>query len=167
MTQTRALPTVGVILAAVACALSLVALVDVRADDTDATEHVDAAELGESMNTLARRFASLWFAMKFENRPLAEYELHEIEEVIEEITATPRIENGVDISPVLAEVNARSLGAVRSAIAADDFEAARRAYEATILACNSCHVMSRHEFIRIKVPTEPPVPNREFRPTPK
>jgi hypothetical protein len=166
VTHSRTLPTVGVILAAVACSLALVALVDARDDDTGPTEHSNRPRLGESMNTLARRFGSLWFAMQYENRPLCEYELHEIHEVVEEITATPRIENGADISPLLAEVDSSKLGAVRAAIGDGDFEAARRAYRATIDACNSCHVMTGHGFIRIKTPTAPPLPNRDWRPAP-
>ena len=65
---------------------------------------------------------------------------------------------------MLTEVNARNFGAMDRAIAAEDFEAARVAYLATIQACNSCHMFSGHGFIVIKEPSAPPAANRDYRP---
>lgn len=117
---------------------------------------------GERMNSLARRFSGLWFAAKAGNTELAEYELHEMEEVIESLRALNKVENGVNISGVLQAMENTQLKALDEAVESGDFAQFEAAYRETMKACNSCHTSSAHAFIHIRVPLEQPVANRVY-----
>lgn len=123
---------------------------------------IAAPELGDRMNTLARRFSAVWYAGRNGNKELAKYELHEMEEIIESVELLRPMENGVDVASVLAAVNETQLAAVEKAVEAGDVPAFEAAYKATMEACNACHVQSAHPFIRITIPEAPPVRNRLF-----
>ena len=123
-----------------------------------------SARLGDRMNTIARRFAGVWYAGKSGNVELAEYEIHELEEVIEDIELLRPIENGVDVFSVLQGVANSQLHDLRAALRADDPAAFDLAYETTMAACNSCHNSAGHPFIVITKPNAPPVHNRAFHP---
>jgi len=119
---------------------------------------------GDRMNSFARRFAGVWFAVHAGNTGLAEYELHEMHEVIEGIEELNKVENGVNISGVLQAMENTNLKAMNEAVAANDLVAFEKAYRDTVKACNSCHTSAAHEFIQIKVPEHPPIVNRNYGP---
>ena len=114
------------------------------------------------MNTIARRFAGAWYAGKSGNVELAEYELHELEEVIEDIELLRPIENGVDVYNVLQGVADTQIRDLRVALKSGDPAAFDKAYDDTMETCNACHHSAGHAFIVITRPVAPPVHNRAF-----
>lgn len=119
-------------------------------------------ELGEQMNSMARRFAMLWFAGQHGNRDLARYELHEMEEIIEGIAAVPRQKNGVDVPALVTVLGKSHLPQLEAAVDSGDQGRFEQAYRATMAACNSCHTAAGYGFIQIQIPTAPPVTNRAW-----
>jgi len=182
MSKERVLPGVCLVVSvfAVALAMSAVQRADTLAEElrsnagrvgaarfqaeVDAAGEGPAYAFGDQMNSFARRFAGLWFAVHSENTELAEYELHEMHEVIEGIEPLHKVENGVKINGVLEGLENGQLKALGDAIESKDLVAFEKAYHETMRACNDCHTSAGHGFIRIRVPTRPPVANRDYRP---
>jgi len=120
--------------------------------------------LGERMNVLARRLAAVWYAGTNGNKALAKYELHEMEEMIESIELLHPIENGVNVANVLEAVAETQLCALGAAVESGDQARFRNAYADTMEACNACHASAGRPFVRIAMPSAPPVPNRLWTP---
>lgn len=116
------------------------------------------------MGEVGMRHATLWFAGDAGNWPLADYQLHEIEELIEEIETLHPTYDGIPVAQLIGETTAPALGLVEAAVDAADREAFVRAYDQVTQACNGCHIASDRAAIRIVRPTTPPLTNLEFTP---
>ena len=126
-------------------------------------EHGHGA-LGEKMNSFARRFAGLWYAGRSGNTALAQYELAEMHEVIEDVQELNKIENGVNLNGVLDALRNTQLKELGAAIQSKDPARFEVAYRDTMKMCNACHTSAAHEFIRIGIPERKPVANRIYEP---
>lgn len=113
---------------------------------------------GDFMGKVQTRHSKLWFAGVNENWELAEFEMHELEEVIEDIrTVYPNREETQSL-PIIEP----SLETVNNAIKQRDAEVFKKGYLTLTNACNSCHQATKVEFIKIKTPTIPPHSNQDF-----
>jgi len=113
---------------------------------------------GDFMGKVQTRHSKLWFAGVNENWELAEFEMHELEEVIEDIrTVYPNREKTQSL-PIIEP----SLETVNNAIKQRDAEVFKKGYLTLTNACNSCHQATKVEFIKIKTPTIPPHSNQDF-----
>jgi len=115
--------------------------------------------LGEFMSGIQVHHAKLWFAGNNENWKLADFEIHEIMEAVEDIqkynTDRPEIKSIGMISASLDSVNA--------AIVKKDPAAFKSSFNILTNTCNSCHQSTDHGFNVIKVPDSPPYSNQEFK----
>ena len=121
----------------------------------------ETIELAKLMGDMQRHSVKLGFAIQGENQPLAEFYLHELHEVLEELEAVEEHEGmpiggpaKVILDPALAELDAR--------LDAASWGDAWTAYEATIEACNRCHLATEHDFIRILPASGTPPFNQVF-----
>ncbi|MFQ5506579.1 MAG: hypothetical protein ACE5F1_17555 [Planctomycetota bacterium] len=168
MKRQHIVSSLGLALSILACAASGIAWTRLPGDHDSAQfvmkRDMEPSErhLGEKMNALARRFASLWFAGQNEHWGLASYEIHEIGEIIEEIAEFGLVERGINIAGVLKGVYNTNFGALSEQAKAGSKEGFEKAYHATIEACNSCHRQAGHVYLRITLPREPPVQNRSW-----
>lgn len=116
--------------------------------------------LGEFMFSIQVHHAKLWFAGKNQNWKLADFEIHEIMEAIDDInkfnTDRPEIKSLVMISPPLDSVNA--------AIEHKNPAAFKSGFILLTNTCNDCHQATGHGFNVIKIPDGPPVSNQIFKP---
>ena len=113
---------------------------------------------GDFMGKVQTRHSKLWFAGVNENWELAEFEMHELKEVIEDIrTVYPNREETQSL-PIIEP----SLETVNNAIKQRDAEVLKKGYLTLTNACNSCHQATKVEFIKIKTPTIPPYSNQDF-----
>jgi len=129
----------------------------------EAHEHVHE-ELAEYMMRLQWYANKLFFAGEAGNQQLADFYLHEIEEVMEDVVQAGIVDEGIQVSEhikayglsyaedFLAEVRAEGLGSFGER------------YEGLIANCNSCHTVTEHSYIKIITPTVPVVSNQDFRP---
>jgi uncharacterized membrane protein YfbV (UPF0208 family) len=115
--------------------------------------------LGEFMVSIQLHHAKLWFAGENANWPLADFEMHEIMEVMEDIrkfnTDRPEIKS-------LPMINA-PLDSLDNAIQKKDSAAFKSAFTLLTNTCNTCHQATPHGFNVIKIPDFPPVSNQEFK----
>ena len=115
--------------------------------------------LGEFMSGIQVHHAKLWFAGNNENWQLADFEIHEIMEAVEDIqkynTDRPEVKS-------IGMINA-SLDSVNAAIVKKDPAAFKSSFNILTNTCNSCHQSTDHGYNVIKVPDSPPYSNQEFR----
>ncbi|MBL7955182.1 MAG: hypothetical protein JNJ91_09080 [Flavobacteriales bacterium] len=115
---------------------------------------------GEFMSTLQVHHAKLWFAGEAGNWPLAEFEVHELGEALDDIkkyqTERKESELVVMLDP--------ALDSVRAAIQKADPVLFRSSYTLLTNTCNTCHQATNFAFNVVKVPDTPPFSNQVFKP---
>lgn len=114
--------------------------------------------LGEFMNTIQLHHAKLWFAGINKNWPLADFELHEISETLDDIrkynSDRPEIKLIGMLEPPLNTLNGD--------IEQRDQAKFRTDYQTLTQTCNQCHQNTDHGFNVITEPTSPPVTDQRF-----
>jgi len=115
---------------------------------------------GEFMSSIQVHHNKLWFAGTNGNWKLADFEINEIKESLDDIKAycTDRPEtNSIGmIEPPLQNVD--------SAVRQQNSIAFKKNYMILTSTCNTCHRDTQHEFNVITVPTTPPYSNQSFKP---
>lgn len=113
---------------------------------------------GEFMSGIQVHHAKLWFAGLNQNWDLADFEVHEIMEALENIQKyqTERKETALipSLDPALKTMN--------DAIQKQDLAAFKSSYELLTTACNNCHRDVHYEFNQVKTPDQPPFSNQAF-----
>ena len=113
---------------------------------------------GEFMSGIQVHHAKLWFAGKNKNWALADFEIHEIMEAIENIqqyqSERKESEKIVMLKPAMDSVNA--------AIVKQDTIQFRNSYILLTNTCNNCHHAVQFEFNVVTIPDKPPFSNQIF-----
>ena len=114
---------------------------------------------GDVMLGIQTHHAKLWFAGVNKNWELSDFEMHEIEENVEQIKELyPKDKRTADLSmlePVLDSLDA--------AIKAKQVEKFKKSFTLLTNTCNECHQKNGYEFNVITIPKQPPVPNQKFK----
>jgi len=102
----------------------------------------------------------LWFAGINQNWKLADFEINEIKESLEDIQTycTDRPER-----KSLTMID-RPLDSISYAIQQKDEALFKKSFITLTNTCNNCHRTTEHEFNVIKIPDTPPFSNQEFKP---
>ncbi len=116
--------------------------------------------LGEFMSGIQVQHAKLWFAGTKANWKLADFEVHEIMEALDDIKtyASDRKETA------LVGMLDPALDSIRVAISKEDTARFRSAYQLLTQSCNNCHQDTDHGFNVITIPTTVPFSDQEFVP---
>jgi hypothetical protein len=140
-----------------------------KSGDTKADTRIDSLEkalattykpgLGEFMSSIQVHHAKLWFAGLNQNWPLAEFEMQEIEESLEDIQQFCKDRTEI-----------RSIGMISSAIDSVTYSIGQKdpglfktSYVLLTAACNNCHQATEHGFNVVTIPSGVPVTNQDFR----
>ncbi|MGN6399759.1 MAG: hypothetical protein ACTHMD_04860 [Flavisolibacter sp.] len=115
---------------------------------------------GEFMSSIQVHHAKLWFAAQNQNWKLADFEVNEIKESLDDIKkyCTDRIETrSIDMIDQPVENVSNAIQEKNTALFKSNF---------VILTntCNACHQVTKHEFNVIKIPATPPFSNQDFKP---
>jgi hypothetical protein len=114
--------------------------------------------LGEFMSSIQIHHAKLWFAGQHQNWKLADFEIHEIGEALDNIkmfnTDRPEIKKIGMITP--------AIDSVTSAIKKQDLQLFSRTYQTLTNTCNTCHLATDHGFNQVIIPQMPPISNQRF-----
>lgn len=114
--------------------------------------------LGEFMGNVQIHHAKLWFAGKNQNWELANFEINEIKESLDDINHycadRPEIKELGMIEEPLQNIS-RAIGQKN----ANEFESS---YKVLTVTCNSCHQATNHGFNVITIPATPPFSNQNF-----
>ena len=116
---------------------------------------------GEMMNSIQSHHLKLWYAGLNKNWKLAEFEVKEFGEVVENIGKfqSERKETG------LINMMEPALDSLLTAIGKQDGEMFVESYTGLTNSCNSCHRLTDFEFNRVKVPDgKSPFMNQDFKP---
>lgn len=115
---------------------------------------------GDFMGSIQNHHNKLWFAGTSENWELAEFEIHEIEEIFEDIQTTHPDREETQLLSMIEP----GLNEVDEAIDNKDVAAFKNAYQNLTNVCNTCHRATKHEFVRIVIPTAPSYTNQDYKP---
>jgi len=115
---------------------------------------------GEFMGSIQVHHEKLWFAGINQNWKLADFEIGEIKESLEDIQTycTDRPER-----KSLTMID-RPLDSISYAIQQKDEALFKKNFITLTNTCNNCHRTTEHEFNVIKIPDTPPFSNQEFKP---
>lgn len=115
---------------------------------------------GEFMSSIQVHHEKLWFAGINQNWKLADFEINEIKESLEDIQTycTDRPER-----KSLTMID-RPLDSISYAIQQKDEALFKKNFITLTNTCNNCHRTTEHEFNVIKIPDTPPFSNQEFKP---
>ena len=146
------------------CALTALALSDYSARAAPGHGNPEGSdfELSAAMRQLGQRINATWYAAQAGNAALVDYELREIAEVIEDVEKGRPMEGEVDVAAMIKTLLPVRLEALKTTVEAGNAEAFRAAYQETLDACNSCHTLTKHPFIRVVTPTSPSVGNLDW-----
>jgi hypothetical protein len=123
----------------------------------------EAPGLHSMMHELGTRHASVWFAGEAANWDLADYMIHELEEVVERIEDVHPVYDDVPIADMIGEMTRPRIEEIEAALDAEDQTAFMAAFDGLTQACNQCHVAARRAAIVIQRPSAPPLTNLRYR----
>lgn len=137
--------------------------VQVLQNRIDSLEHkIDNAYkpgFGDFMASIQVHHNKLWFAGQNENWKLADFEIHEITEAIDDIKEYQKGRKESKMMDLLQP----SLDNIETAIERKDSALFRKSYILLTNTCNNCHRETSYEFNVVKIPDNPPFSNQEFK----
>lgn len=116
--------------------------------------------LGEFMSQIQIHHAKLWFAGKEENWQLANFEIGEIQEALDDIPKycadRPEVKSIDMIVPAMDSLS--------NAVKEKNENKFKTGFTLLTATCNDCHKATNHGFNVIKIPDTPPITNQFFKP---
>jgi hypothetical protein len=114
--------------------------------------------VGEFMSSIQMHHAKLWFAGKNGNWELANFEMEEIQESLDDIQKYCADSTSIKPLPMIYP----PLDSVRRAISEKNIETFKTGFNLLTNTCNNCHKAANHAFNVIRIPDTPPVTNQVF-----
>jgi hypothetical protein len=115
--------------------------------------------LGEFMSNIQLHHAKLWFAGINQNWELADFEIHEIKESLEDIQ---KYQSGREETKMISIIYP-PLDSVKSAIENKNLKSFKSSFTLLTNTCNSCHQAAKFEFNKVTIPDSPPFSNQGFK----
>jgi hypothetical protein len=123
--------------------------------------------LGDLMTaTVQPRHIKLAFAGRQKNWAYAAYELHELDEAFDRLSAQWPQWQRVRIAELVETIIREPIDDLGQAIEAKDESRFASAYGKLTEACNACHQAAKRPFVVIQEPNENMFPDQNFRPQP-
>ena len=117
--------------------------------------------LGEFMLGIQLHHAKLWFAGQNQNWALADFEVKEIKESLDDINEY--CQDRAEVKAI-AMINA-PIDSVVNSVARKNPEAFKNSFELLTNSCNNCHAATGHAFNVVTIPSGLPVVNQDFKPS--
>jgi hypothetical protein len=118
----------------------------------------------EFMTFTQIRHAKLWLAGNAGNWELADYEIDELKEVLENAAKYVPDYKGTPVGKMIEAVAMPPIEEIEKAIKAKDRARFTAAYDKLTAACNTCHQSANRAFIVIQRPAASAFPNQVFAP---
>ncbi|MCF8245961.1 MAG: hypothetical protein K9J37_11855 [Saprospiraceae bacterium] len=113
---------------------------------------------GEFMSNIQVHHEKLWFAGQYQIWKLADFEIHEIMEIIEDIeTYLAEREESKQIGMINPAIDSLTL-----AIQAENLPLFKSSFVNLTNTCNNCHRAVDFVFNKVKLPETPPFSNQDF-----
>jgi hypothetical protein len=131
---------------------------------SDADEDIEHEEIevAEYMGKLQIYTTKLYFAGINKNITLAEFYLHETEEVMEKLADANVVDEGIKVSELMKIHGESTIESMQKKVKKEGLVNFNAHYTNLINACNACHIQSEHEFIKIIQPQNNPFVNQDF-----
>jgi hypothetical protein len=114
--------------------------------------------LGEFMSSIQVHHEKLWFAGNAQNWQLADFEIHEIMEAVDDIkqyaSDRPETKSIIMLQPAIDSLN--------NSIRQKNMQAFKQGFITLTNTCNNCHAAVNYNFNKIKIPDTPPFSNQVF-----
>ncbi|MBR1215684.1 hypothetical protein [Bradyrhizobium sp. JYMT SZCCT0180] len=120
--------------------------------------------LVEFMMSVQTHHVKLWLAGNARNWELADYQLDELKELLEEIAKRVPKYRDVPVGQMIEAATMPPIGKIEAAIKARDSAKFVAAFDRLTEACNSCHEAANRGFIVIQRPATSSFPNQSFAP---
>lgn len=114
---------------------------------------------GEFMSSIQVHHNKLWFAGQAQNWKLADFEIHEIQEAVDDVEKFQVEREESRQIPMIKP----ALDSVASAIEQKNSAAFKSSYILLTNTCNNCHRATNFEFNQVKIPDTPPFSNQVFK----
>ncbi len=118
--------------------------------------------LGELMLLTQARHLKLWLAGSAGNWELADYQVDELKEGLEDAGKLVPVYKGMAIGPMIASTVMSPIEGLEKAIKAKDSTAFEKSFASLTESCNVCHQSSNRPFIVIQQPRGEHFPNQNF-----
>ena len=115
---------------------------------------------GEFMSYVQAHHAKLWYAGENKNWKLANFEMDEIREAIEDIKTYETDRNETKLISMIYP----ALDSVTSAIDLKNVVKFKTSYTQLTNTCNACHQAAKFEFNVVKIPESQMFANQDFKP---
>jgi len=116
--------------------------------------------LGEFMSGIQMHHAKLWFAGQSQNWPLADFEINEIKESLDDIQKYCSDRTEVKSIGMIND----PIDSLTNAIQQKNLSLFKSSFTLLTNTCNNCHHATEHAFNVVTIPINPPVTNQEFKP---
>jgi hypothetical protein len=110
------------------------------------------------------RHAKLWIAGDARNWELADYQIDELKEGLEDAAKYFPTYKDIPVGQMIGAVMNVPIAEVESAVKARDRTKFVAAFDRLTGACNTCHQSAKRPFIVIQRPSAPPYSNQVFAP---
>jgi hypothetical protein len=114
---------------------------------------------GEFMGNIQVHHAKLWFAGINNNWRLADFELHEIQESLQDLEKYQTGRNEIKSLPMIYP----ALDSLNEVIKKQDLVKFKKSFNTLTNTCNKCHKAVNYEFNDVKIPDTPPFTNQLFK----
>jgi len=114
---------------------------------------------GEFMSGIQAHHSKLWFAGQNQNWKLADFEIHEIMEAIDDIQ---KYEIDRKESQLIGMINP-AIDSINQAIKKENLALFKSSFTYLTNTCNSCHRAASFEFNVVKIPDSLPFSNQDFK----
>lgn len=136
--------------------------VNARIDSvSERVDHMYKPGFGEFMSSIQAHHAKLWFAGQNENWKLADFEIHEIMEAVEDIQTYQTAREESKLMGMLTP----ALDSVQHAIAQKNTKEFRTTFTSLTKTCNTCHRATNFDFNIVKIPDSQQFSNQDFSPS--
>ncbi len=126
-----------------------------------------APGLVEFMIHVQSHHTKLWLAGNARNWDLADYQVDELKELLEDIARRVPEYKGTPVGRMIEAATMPPIGAIETAVKARDGAKFVAAFDSLTAACNACHEAANRGFIVIQRPATSPFPNQSFAPRKK
>ena len=154
----RQIPIVGML------ALALTCPIPASGQQPSASKPAYSPGLGEFMLQTQARHLKLWLAGNAGNWELADYEIDELKEGLEDAVKYVPVYKNMPVGPMIDSAIMKPIDEVEAAIKARDRARFTASFDKLTEACNSCHAASNRAFIVVQRPTGVQFPNQSFTP---
>ncbi|MCW5898486.1 MAG: hypothetical protein KIT10_04365 [Flavobacteriales bacterium] len=121
-------------------------------------------EVAVHMGRLQRYHQKWWAAGRAGNAELAAFYLHEMEEAMEEIAEADVVDEGVEVSKHMRTYGLPMVAELERLLKEQGVAEMTAQGDMLVNACNSCHAITGHPYLRIQVPESVHFPDQIFTP---